>query len=122
LRRLWRCWDWWRMRKTSGRHRRCRERASEELFAESTDKAGGMVSDKATINYPVMAYVFQGEECNAVRTIGDEGQTPNVPLVEGTYSVYAIEGASTDDYVLLNASDSLTSSAIALCEGMSMAT
>ena len=49
--------------------------------------------------------LFQGDECQAVQTIGDEGQTLNIPLVEGTYSMYAIGGASADDYVLPDASD-----------------
>jgi hypothetical protein len=62
-------------------------------------------------------YVFQGDECRAVQTIGDEGQTLNIPLTEGTYSLYAVGGASASDYVLPDASDALTSSAIALREG-----
>ena len=79
-------------------------------------RAGGLASDEATVSYPVAVYVFQGEECRAVQTIGDEGQTLNIPLVEGTYSVYAIGGASADDYVLPDASEALTSSAIMLRE------
>ena len=62
-------------------------------------------------------YVFSGEECQAAQTIGDEGQTLNIPLTEGTYSVYAIGGASSDDYVLPGTSDALVTSAIALREG-----
>ena len=50
-------------------------------------------------------------------TIGDEGQTLNIPLVEGTYSVYAVGGASVSYYVLPDASDALSTSAIALREG-----
>ena len=80
-------------------------------------RAGGVASDEATVSYPVAVYVFQDEECRAVQTIGDEGQTLNIPLVEGTYSVYAIGGASADNYVLPDASDALTSSTIALREG-----
>ena len=80
-------------------------------------RAGGSVADEATVSYPVAVYVFRGEECLAVQTIGDEGQVLNIPLVEGTYSVFAIGGASVDDYVLPDASDALTSSAIALREG-----
>ena len=79
-------------------------------------RAGGS-ADEATVAYPVAVYVFAGDECRAVQTIGDEGQTLNIPLVEGTYSVYAIGGASDDNYVLPDASDALTSSAIALREG-----
>ena len=65
-------------------------------------RSGGSLGDEATVAYPVTVYVFQGEECQ---------------LVEGTYSMYAIGGASADDYVLPDASDALTSSAIALRDG-----
>ena len=72
-------------------------------------RAGGS-ADEATVAYPVAVYVFAGDECRAVQTIGDEGQTLNIPLVEGTYSVYAIGGASVSDYVLPDASDALGTS------------
>ena len=81
-------------------------------------RAGGTASDDAaTVAYPVAVYVFQGDECRAAQTIGDEGQTLNIPLVEGSYSVFAVGGASSADYVLPSASDALTTSAIALREG-----
>jgi hypothetical protein len=79
-------------------------------------RAGGS-ADEATVTYPVTVYVFASDECRAMQTIGDEGQTLNIPLVEGTYSVYAVGGASASDYVLPDASDALATSAIALCEG-----
>ena len=79
-------------------------------------RAGGS-ADEATVAYPVAVYVFAGDECRAVQTIGDEGQALNIPLVEGTYSVYAIGGASVSDYVLPDASDALATSTIALREG-----
>lgn len=79
-------------------------------------RAGGS-ADEATVAYPVAVYVFAGDECRAVQTIGDEGQTLNVPLVEGTYSVYAVGGASVSDYMLPDVSDALATSAIALREG-----
>lgn len=82
-------------------------------------RAGGSASDGATVAYPVTVYVFQGEECRAAQTIGDEGQTLNIPLVEGTYSVFAVGGASAADYVIPSASDALATSAIALREGKS---
>ena len=72
-------------------------------------RSGGSLGDEATVAYPVTVYVFQGEE--------DEGQTLNIPLTEGTYSVYAVGGASASDYVLPDASDALSTSAIALREG-----
>lgn len=73
--------------------------------------------DEATIAYPVTVYVFQGEECKAAQTIGSEGQTLNIALTEGAYSVYAIGGASNDDYVLPSTDDATTTSDIALREG-----
>ena len=80
-------------------------------------RAGGLASEEATVSYPVAVYVFQGEECRAVQTIGDEGQALNISLTEGTYSVYAIGGASASDYVLPDADDATVTSAIVLKEG-----
>ena len=80
-------------------------------------RSGGSLGDEATVAYPVTVYVFQGEECQAVQTIGDEGQTLNIPLVEGTYSVYAVGGASSTDYVLLTKDDATTTTAITLRDG-----
>ena len=79
-------------------------------------RSGGS-TDEATVSYPVTVYVFQGDECKAAQTIGDEGQTLNIPLVEGTYSVYAIGGASVSDYVLPEVSDAVATSAITLRDG-----
>ena len=77
----------------------------------------GASGDEARVAYPVVVYVFEGDECKGVQTIGDEGQTLNIALTEGTYSVYAVGGVSASDYVLPSVSDALTSSAIALQEG-----
>ena len=82
-------------------------------------RSGGSAGGEATVAYPVTVYVFAGEECKAVQTIGDEGQTLNIGLVEGTYSVYAVGGASSSDYVLPTTDDALATSAIALREGHS---
>ena len=68
----------------------------------------------ATISYPVQVYVFQGDECKAVQTIGDAGQTLNIALVEGTYSVYAVGGASSTDYTLPTKDEATTTTAITL--------
>ena len=68
-------------------------------------RTGGLASEEAMVSYPVTVYVFQGEECRAMQIIGDEGQTLNIPLTEETYSVYAIGGASVDDYVLPDAAE-----------------
>ena len=77
----------------------------------------GTSGDEARVAYPVAVYVFEGDECKASQTIGDEGQTLNIALTEGTYSVYAVGGVSASDYVLLTVSNALTTSAIALQEG-----
>ena len=77
----------------------------------------GASGDGATVAYPVAVYVFEGDECKASQTIGDEGQTLNIALTEGTYSVYAVGGVSSSDYVLPSVSDALTTPAIALQEG-----
>ena len=77
----------------------------------------GASGDGATVAYPVAVYVFQGDECKGVQTIGDEGQTLNIALTEGTYSVYVVGGVSSSDYVLPSVSDALTTSAITLQEG-----
>ena len=82
-------------------------------------RSGGSAGGEATVAYPIAVYVFAGEECKAVQTIGDEGQTLNIPLVEGTYTVYAIGGASSSDYVLPTTDDAAATSAIALREGHS---
>lgn len=82
-------------------------------------RSGGSAGKEATVAYPVTVYVFSGEECRAVQTIGDEGQTLNIGLTEGTYSVYAIGGASSSDYVLPTTDDATATSAIALREGHS---
>ena len=82
-------------------------------------RSGGSAGGEATVAYPVTVYVFSGEECKAVQTIGDEGQTLNIGLTEGTYSVYAVGGASSSDYVLPTTDDAVATSAIALREGHS---
>ena len=50
-------------------------------------RSGGSAGEEATVAYPIAVYVFAGEECRAVQTIGDEGQTLNIGLTEGTYTV-----------------------------------
>ena len=82
-------------------------------------RSGGSAGEEATVAYPIAVYVFAGEECRAVQTIGDEGQTLNIGLVEGTYSVYAVGGASSSDYVLPTQSEGTSTSPIMLKDGHS---
>ena len=81
---------------------------------------GGSAGDETTIAYPVQVFVFQGNDCKAVQTIGDEGQTLNIPLVEGTYSVYAVGGAGSTDYNLPTKDNATTTTALTLKEGRSL--
>ena len=81
---------------------------------------GTSPSEEATVAYPVQVYVFQGDKCKAVQTIGDEGQTLNIPLTEGTYTVYAIAGASSADYTLPTKSEATNSSPITLKDGRTL--
>lgn len=77
-------------------------------------------TNDAVVAYPVQVYVFQGDECKAVQTIGDARQTLNIALVEGTYSVYAIGGASSTDYNLPAKDNATTTTALTLKEGRTM--
>ncbi len=77
-------------------------------------------TNDATVAYPVQIYVFHGEECRAFQTIGDAGQTLNIPLVEGTYSVYAVGGAGSTDYNLPTKDNATTTTALTLKEGRSL--
>ena len=91
------------------------EPVKNSLLQVRTRSSGS--GDEATIAYPVTVYVFAGVECRAAQTIGSEGQTLNIALTEGTYSVYAIGGASNDDYVLPDVSEASVSAPIVLREG-----
>lgn len=107
----------------------CSKDVAEDLIGsdESNNAATSMLQvrtraggDEATISYPVQVYVFQGEECKAVQTIGDEGQTLNIALVEGAYSVYAVGGASYTDYTLPTKDEATTTTAITLKDGKAL--
>lgn len=82
-----------------------------------TRAGGGTGGDGPTVAYPVQVYVLQGDECRAVQTIGDEGQTLNIALVEGQYTVCAVGGASAADYVLPAADEATATSALTLRDG-----
>ena len=103
------------LQSSSGEYR---DLQSPNSLLQIRTRAGG--GDEATVAYPVQVYVFQGEECKAVQTIGDEGQTLNIALTEGTYSVYAIGGASSTDYNLPTKDDATTTTALTLKDGKAL--
>ena len=78
---------------------------------------GTSPGEGTSIAYPVQVYVMQGDMCKAMQTIGDEGQTLNIALVEGTYSVYAIAGVSSSNYNLPTKDNATTTTALTLKEG-----
>ena len=112
----------------------CSEDVLEERVSEKNEAAAGSLlqvrtrgTDDATVSYPVQVYVFQGEgsggsgaECVAVQTIGDAGQALNIALTEGTYSVYAVGGASSTDYNLPTKDEATATSAITLRDGKAL--
>ena len=81
---------------------------------------GTSPSEEATVAYPVQVYVFQGDKCKAAQTIGDEGQTLNIPLTEGTYTVYAVAGASATDYTLPTKDNATATTALTMKEGRTL--
>ena len=95
------------------------DNAAKNSLLQVTTRSGGSTGE-ATVSYPVQVYVFQGEECKAVQTIGDAGQTLNIALVEGTYSIYAIGGASSNDYTLPTKEDATSTTALTLKEGRTL--
>ena len=93
--------------------------AAKNALLQVTTRGTGD-ADAATVSYPVQVYVFQNDICRAVQTIGDAGQTLNIALTEGTYSVYAVGGASSTDYNLPTMDDATTTTAITLKDGKAL--
>lgn len=93
--------------------------AAKNALLQVTTRGTGD-ADAATVAYPVQVYVFQNDICRAVQTIGDAGQTLNIALTEGTYSVYAIGGASSTDYNLPTKEDATTTTALTLKDGKAL--
>ena len=73
--------------------------------------------EETTVSFPVSVYVFQNDQCTALQTIADAEQTLSIPLAEGTYTVCAIGGASSDDYVLPAQDEAAMSTVVALKDG-----
>ena len=77
----------------------------------------GESGEEMTVSFPVSVYVFQNDQCKALQTIADAEQTLSIPLAEGTYTVCAIGGASSDDYALPAQDEAATSTVVALKDG-----
>lgn len=75
------------------------------------------IGGETTVSYPVNVYVFSGDKCVALQTISDETQMLNISLTEGSYAVYAIGGATPENYILPSKENATSAMAIALQEG-----
>ncbi len=74
-------------------------------------------NDEYRVSYPINIYVFKGEKCVALQTLTDENHPLSMALTEGDYSVYAIGGASAENYLLPSQEDATPSMAISLQAG-----
>ena len=101
----------------------CEKTALAELEtpqeANSVLQVRTRAGEDAAVSYPVHVYVFKSNQCEAVQTIEDESQMLSLLLVEGTYVVYAIGGASAEDYDLPSKDEATPSMVISLKEGKS---
>jgi hypothetical protein len=89
----------------------------EEPTAPTTLRLTTRSGDGAAVSYPVSIYVMQNGVCQAVKTVTGADETVAIPLTVGTYDVYAVGGASPDDYTLPAAADASPATAITLKEG-----
>ena len=87
---------------------------------EPATGTGETSAGEATVGYPVQIYVFRGDECQAVQTIADAGQSLDIMLAEGTYAVYALGSAGADDYTLPARDEATPSSPVALKQGRAL--
>lgn len=78
-------------------------------------------ADEMTVSYPVNVYVFNGTKCVSLQTIADETQTLNISLTEGSYDVYAIGGATSENYVLPSETEATPAMSVTLRDGKSHA-
>ena len=111
-----------------------RASVSDNAGAEALLQVRTRGGDETTVSYPVQVFVFAGNTsgsssggsggdgsgCLAVQTIGDAGQALNIALTEGTYSVYAVGGAGSADYVLPAKSEATTTTALMLKDGKAL--
>ena len=89
---------------------------AEEPTAPTTLRLTTRSGDGAAVSYPVSIYVMQGGVCQAAKTVTSAGET-TIPLTVGTYDVYAVGGASSDDYTLPAVADATPSTVLTLKEG-----
>lgn len=99
------------------------DESSNEPEAKGTlivrTRASTETASEAVVSYPVNIYVFDSEEgtCVAVTTIEDEDSPVSLTLLEGTYNVYALAGASAEAYELPDMESATEESVVSLKPG-----
>ena len=90
----------------------------EQPAPNSVLKVVTRADDGLEVKYPVVVYVFDGEDCQAVKTLATADDALEIPLVEGSYTVCAVGGADATRYNLPTQENALETSVIALKDGM----
>lgn len=87
------------------------EPATLRLMTRSGD------GDAGEISYPVSIYVMQSGVCQALTTLTSADEAIAIPLTVGSYDIYAVGGASSDDYDLPSKADATAATVLTLKDG-----
>lgn len=91
------------------------EKANSTLIVKTRVSS---TNGKATVSLPVNIYVFNAKNvCVGTTSIQDEGSSIQMKLAKGTYNVYAVSGATSEDYELPGQGDAEPTSTVTLKEG-----
>lgn len=83
--------------------------------------AEGAETGDAQVSYPIQIYIFNQENsCVATSTIATAEESLNIPLLEGTYQVDAVGGASSSHFSLPTQEEATPQSELILKQGGSM--
>lgn len=96
------------------------EKANSTLIVRTRAEAGDEGSAK--ISYPVTVYLFDASNsCVAVSSISKADDKLSLKLVKGMYTICAVAGAVSDDYVLPSAEKAQKNSVVSLKQDKSHA-
>ena len=83
--------------------------------------AEGAETGDVQVSYPIQIYIFNQENsCVATSTIATAEESLNIPLLEGTYQVDAVGGASSSHFSLPTQEEATPQSELILRQGGSM--
>lgn len=80
-------------------------------------RSRGAQGDEGEVSFPLRVYVFNGAKCKAVQTLETADDVLELKLPAATYDVYAVGGASEQDYVLPTIDDATLNSVVSLRQG-----